>query len=218
MDQKIEISTDENGIKLYSTTTESLEFHSKHLDGISRWLTQMDKLKSLSRGISNTIPFNDLKLVLELNGLLNISTLDLAVIVRHFYLSKHKWEQQFYVKHAYTIVYETINTYNKTNKNFQKLLVARATAVLTEFDEVANELKQFKKENMSTIEPIRNRVAAHIEQFNIYYKTINSIDVMKALVVIQSFILILNKLQRISTGLIKIYDAELSNYSTKPNE
>ncbi|MES2376033.1 MAG: hypothetical protein V4553_05630 [Bacteroidota bacterium] len=209
MSSKIEIDIDENNLVLYNSLTKSLEYHTKHLDRLAEWTKQLIQLEKLFPSAKNNIPYQELKFLIELNGLVNIVTLDLAVVVQHFYLSKHKWERVFYAKHGLMLIKETINSYDKFNQRFQKILSHNGQEILDSFSTFSKELRAFKRDYASTIDPIRNEVAAHISNFNTYYKIINTVDVMKALVGIQLFLKIINRLQDISATLVNIYNTEV---------
>ena len=212
MNTFIKIETDQGGIDLFSSTGKSIDHHSAHLDQLMVWLTVIDKLELMPQGSGKALPFNDYRFVLQYNAMLNISTLELAVLARQLYISKHRWEKLYFSKQAYAIIYETIEKFNQYNKTMHSLLSQRSSITLNEFKTIASLIKEYKVkyDYEGTIREVRNRVASHIEDFKLYYPIINSIDTDNSLGAILEFVLILNSLQGITTGLSKAFQDEFT--------
>jgi len=212
MSEIIEITVSAGVMQLYETTANNLVMQHKHLARIDGLLKQMEVGKNLVKGTTGAIPFHEYELVIKYNGLLNISILDLAVIVRQLYIAKLEWEKLFFSKQGYALIYETVYTHNSFNRKLHKLLSDKPTAPLTQYNLIIDDLKAFKVKYGfdSTIRTIRNKVAAHVEEFTSYYNVINTIDTKVALEAMRDFLEILDRLQKITVALSKVFETELN--------
>lgn len=213
MEDKIIINTTSIGVRLYNQTAKSLTYHYKQLDQIKIWKNQLDALKAMVPQSTNIVDFKGLTALLDHGALVNIAMLDLAAIARYLLITEDKWERLFYAKHGYTLIYETIEQYNKQSIGLRRMINAKAQHLVLEWDNIGSELRIFKKDYGydTIIRTIRNKVGAHIHSFDTYYDTLHSIEPTEATKAIEQFILILVKVLNISTALIGVYQKDMDD-------
>jgi len=208
MTELIEIPTTRSIFNLYMETSNNLDFYKKHLDLSEYRATQIDLILEKHPDFRENESFENLYTQLEFNGLLIISVLDLSLISREFFISKKPWENIFYAKQAYLVIYETINCYNKHTKNLKYILSKLAENLNNEFQNISKTIRKFKKDYnfLSEFSDIRNKVVGHIDDnFRIYCSTLKTIDIPKTQLMLKDFILILTSLQNFSSNLLKEY-------------
>ncbi len=148
--------------------------------------------------------------IISVCSLSTISKIDLYIISKHFLLSKYSWEKFYFLRVAFLNIYETINTYNKYNKELKKISENKNHLPIS-FEDLGKKLRQFKKENSfeNQMNNVRNSTIGHISlDFNKYYDDIKSIDTDQTLRMIKDFISILDE----------IYDFSLHCLLSKPIE
>jgi len=104
--------------------------------------------------------------------------LDLTSSVIAIDKSKLDWEKKFHTKNSFLIIYESNITFKKHQKNIHKL-VSKYSNIKSEYQNLSNELKTWKKKYNyeSTIKNFRNKAGAHYdENFIEYYENLNEIN------------------------------------------
>lgn len=133
---------------------------------------------------------------------------DLMVILKGFINSKSRWEEIFYSKKGYLIIYESINTYNQNQKNIRDVISNNFPELEKVNLEVNQKLKTFKKTYSYHVEiaKIRNETAGHYNvDFNIYYPILEKLEKTKSIEAVENFILflmsVINLVQKITSSL-----------------
>ncbi|WP_214073519.1 hypothetical protein [Mucilaginibacter sp. dw_454] len=219
MGKEIKIPITEAGAQVFDATNKVLDSQFKHLQTLKIRLEQFEVLnKVLPGGVDNAL-FDEVKTMLEYNALLYISMLDLAIVAKQLYLVSSEWELLFYAKHGYAIIFETFESYKKVNSKFNKYVKENAASLELEYVQIAKEMKVFRKDFQvdTAFSNIRNQVAAHIDSFDVYYKTITSIKVEESISAITKFLTLLSKLQSFSAKLVGALQAKTAviNKETK---
>jgi hypothetical protein len=218
MTETIQIKTTIAGLKLYNVATKNLQFYTSYLDNIKKWKNQLEKINTVFPTAFQAEDYNCLHTQLEINGLFTISILDLSIISREIFIAKYVWEQLFYAKHGYLVIYETIQTYNKHGKFLSEIANKFTPELQSDFKNITSQIKDFKKDFKydSEIKEIRKNTAGHIESdFIKYYETISKVNPQKALETIKSFILIITQLQKYSSHLIKAHKDKIEYFNLK---
>jgi hypothetical protein len=205
------------------------EFIDGNLSEYSKYLAVLrliiDTSQKAATDFNKIIPQNDdssFKEIINLHSfssLVTISLLDLLVISKHLQHSKNDWEKVYFLKQSLLIIYETINTYNDHNKILNDYCVIKFSILKSDYLEIQNELKDFKKKFSydTKIKGIRNNIAGHIEKdFLKYYDTLLILKDMNGLDTITYFINILKKFEELYRRLVfllnELIDKE-SDYS-----
>lgn len=124
-----------------------------------------------------------------------VSKIEIYIILKHYFNSKHEWEKLHFLRTGVLIVCETIKTYNKHNKRLGELSTNDNLEIIGKFKEVSKELKHFKKVNKfdSKLNNIRNTTIGHInEDFIKYYDDIKSINQKSYILMLMKFVTILD--------------------------
>ena len=165
----------------------------KYMDGIEE--------KSLNVGEKDFIKkFKDESLngsfdkIISVCSLSIISKIDLYIISKHLLLSKYSWEKFYFLRVAFLNIYETINTYNKYNKELKRISENKNHLRIS-FEKLGKKLREFKKNNSFDIQMnnIRNSTIGHIGlDFDKYFNDVKSIDINLTIEMIKNFISILD--------------------------
>ena len=146
--------------------------------------------------------------IISVCSLSTISKIDLYIISKHLLLSKYNWEKFYFLRVAFLNIYETINTYNKYNKELKKISENKNHLPIS-FEDLGKRLRQFKKDNSfeNQMNNVRNSTIGHISlDFNKYYDDVKSINKDQTIRMINDFISILDE----------IYDFSLHCLLSKP--
>lgn len=157
----------------------------------------------------------ELEKQLQFNSILNISLIELLVILKHFILSEQEWEKSFFLKHIYLTVHETVIKYDAQNQNLYQLS-QRFPVVEVDYKQLGAAVKQFKKDfnYPETFSKIRNSVAAHIDaDIEIYYDTLVSIQQAQVFLMATKFVNILTALLKLSSTIIELEGQQASKTS-----
>lgn len=119
---------------------------------------------------------------------------DLLVILKGFINSNSRWEEIFYSKKGFLVIYESINTYHKNQKGIRDLIEGNLPELANLNTEANLKLRYFKKSfnYESEMAIIRNEVAGHYNvDFYKYYGIITKLDRNKSIEAIESFLIFL---------------------------
>lgn len=159
---------------------------------------------------NNDCAFEEIIHLHSFGSLLTISLLDLLVISKHLQHSRQDWEKIYFLKQAYLIIYETIDTYKAHNKILNDYFKGRFSELKSDYLEIQEELKTFRKNFSyeSKIKNIRNNIAGHIEKnFSKYYDTLLILKNMNGINAINSFINILKASEELYLRLVSLSNA-----------
>lgn len=105
--------------------------------------------------------------------------LDTAVCLKSLWNQETEWERKYYLKNGMLIIYETIKTYNKHQKEIRDLIDTDFKNFEPKFKAINDKLKEFKKfyDYDNLISKFRNKAGAHYdENFEEYFENLNTID------------------------------------------
>jgi len=125
-----------------------------------------------------------------------IAQLEISLILKSLYNSKHELENKHILKNGILIIYEVIKSIDKFNKALNDYS-NQNTEMKTEFKKYSDEIKTFKKkiDIDREIKNIRNNTAGHINiDFVEYSKFIESVEIEKTMNYLIVFRLIINRL------------------------
>ena len=212
----IKIETTQFGIDLFETTAKSIEHHSTQLKQRMAWLKFINGIEPAATAMGIKLPFDEYRFVLDYDAMVNISILDLALLVRQFYIAQHHWEKLYFSKQGYALIYETISKINQYNRNLYTSLSDRSATGLNQYKLIIDRIKLYKVtyDYEGIIKEVRNKVASHIEDFKVYYSIINSIDTNKSLLVMTEFVHILNALEGTITILLTCFQSDLAKHAS----
>jgi hypothetical protein len=122
---------------------------------------------------------------------LTSSLLDLTTTLKGFLITKTKWEIIYYSKYSFLIIYETIKTHHKYQKDFRKILNKYYPNLIDEFNELNYSLKQFKNKFKydTKIAFLRNNASGHWNNdFSVYYEQISNLTLVDSVKAITEFL------------------------------
>lgn len=163
------------------------------------------------------IKFNtEFSIILNFSSLVVISTLDLHIIYKHLLLSKFESGQKFFIRSGSLIIYETLNTYKKYQKELLDIFNTNRFVITL----VGESIRDFKKKYNLT--EIRNKASAHIDKnYKDYYSVTSKINVEDSRIMILEFLTLLNKMTSIYNNFIikakRLY-SNTTNQSKNQNE
>lgn len=134
--------------------------------------------------------------ITNIHCVITITQLEISLILKSLYNTKHELEEKHILKNGILIIYEAIKSidkFNKALKNHSNL----NDEMKTEFKKYSDEIKMFKKniDLNRKIKNIRNNIAGHINvDFVAYSKFIESIEIEKTMNCLISFRFIINRL------------------------
>ena len=122
---------------------------------------------------------------------LTSSLLDLTTTLKGFLITKTKWEVVYYSKYGFLIIYETIKTYHKYQKEFRGIINQDYPNLMDEYNEINKLLKQFKSkyEYDTKIAFLRNNASGHFSSdFSVYYNQISNLTLSNSIYAITEFL------------------------------
>ena len=122
---------------------------------------------------------------------LTSSLLDLTATLKGFLITKTKWEIIYYSKYGFLIIYETIKTYHKYQKDFREIINKYYPYLMDEYNELNYSLKQFKNkfEYDTKIAFLRNNASGHLNNdFSVYYEQISNLTLSDSVKAITEFL------------------------------
>tara|TARA_R110002033_G_scaffold139940_1_gene178880 strand:- start:1215 stop:1805 length:591 start_codon:yes stop_codon:yes gene_type:complete len=183
-------------IKIESLENDIIEC-SKHLD-------YLKKTSILGKELNEFINDNnfDKKALLDLDisnahCVTTISQLEISIILKSLFHSKHELEQKQILKNGILIMYESIKSIDKFNKVLKDYSELNPN-LQNEFKAYRTEIKQFKGDVSfdRKIKNIRNNIAGHINtDFVEYSKFIDSIEIEKTMNTLIAYRFIINRLK-----------------------
>lgn len=154
----------------------------------------------------------------NLLALLTISSMDLMVVSKNLYVSRHTWELVHFIKNGYLVIYETINTYHKYRQSLYEMILQKVPKMAISYDEVSKEIKSFKKEfgYQKEMSEIRNIICGHIsDDFVLYYDTVLKLNTEVFCGMVIKFVGTLRQLQNLiyELNLFVLNSIEIQNRS-----
>lgn len=149
--------------------------------------------------------FAELIALNDFNGYTLYSLLDLCTCMKGFLQASNSWEQIFFIKHGYLVVFECLDTYALHNTAMNVLLKGKYAAMKPAYDKVAGEIKEYQKQHgdRQVRAKRRNTIIAHIDKnFLNYYEGIRALDGVKGFESLISFIDILQHLQQFLSDFV----------------
>lgn len=147
----------------------------------------------------------EMEFLLDVNTMVVIAQLDLAVIFKNLIQAESRYEEIYFVKQAYLSVYESLKTFSFFQKKLKEVFDLDGTRN-SQFLAVLQDLRGFKKKHGydTHLALIRNKVAGHIDNdFVIYHELISALEKDKALYIILDLLPILNQVQGLTTILVQ---------------
>lgn len=123
--------------------------------------------------------------------------LDIASALRGLIDCTTHWERKFYFKNGYLIIYESLKTHGRHQKEIRELIIKDFKSLEPKYLILSQKLKLFKKEhNYETIiTRFRNQAGAHYDKdFANYFEQLKLIDKpasVKALSDFSNFLMLL---------------------------
>lgn len=122
---------------------------------------------------------------------LTSSFLDLMTTLKGFLIKKTKWENIYYSKYGFLIIYETIITYHKYQKDFREIIHKDYPHLVSEYNGLNDSLKEFKNKFKydTKIATLRNNAGGHYNKdFSVYYEQISNITMSESVTAITEFL------------------------------
>lgn len=190
LDRSLEKLTDKNKNSMLVDYEKNYDIQEKNLNLIS------DSIR-----YAESKNFQDIKLVWNIAGYINIISYDLKIITRDLTFSRNDWQKRFYARQASLIIYEAINDLFKLlGKDFVELTKNRLD--ISEFQDdlknVRKDLNIFKETYSEKLETIRNVATAHRDKDVLkQIETIRQINWAESLQMITKFDGIINNLAKV---------------------
>jgi hypothetical protein len=172
----------------------------KILTLIKHYQNELRELQSLLKTLENEVfltKFNakdkdlsELKSHIRFLSFFIASFLDILVSLKVLLDSDLEWDRKFHVKNAFVSIYETIQTYNKHQKEIRQLVQSEYPELETEYNSINLKVREFKKKYSydTDITNFRNKAGAHYdENFEEYLKNLNMIDKPQSVVTIKEY-------------------------------
>lgn len=199
----------------------SLPYYTKHLNKLRSNISQIHSIVKFNEANKhNNSILKELESQLAFNSFLTTSTLDLIIISKGIFQSRHIWEEIFYLRQSYLIIYETIKTYTKYSNSIKTMVFTNYSDNKIKFEIITNKLRDFKKEfnYNTTIADIRNYTSGHIDSnFINYFDKVNSMDFKIATRANFSFINVLNEMRLLSEDIASSTNIKLQESSNETN-
>jgi hypothetical protein len=144
--------------------------------------------------------------------------LDIATTIKGLIDCEIDWERKFYLKNGFVSIYETINTFNKHQKEILSLISEDYESFEPLYKDLQKKLKAFKKEHKyeEVIGKFRNTAGAHYdENFVEYFTSLNGIDKPNSVKTISDFSNFLMSLIDFWSKLIDVLHQESENRRKK---
>lgn len=183
--------------------------------------TQQKTLEIFQKGIKHAKQnnFSDTKLIWNIAGFINITSLDLKIIAQDLAFAKTNWQKNFYSRQACLIIYETINDlFDLLGKKFRRVLKSQIDdlRIEEELNEQRKKLNEFKKNHFKELKKIRNIAIAHRDQdILIQIKKIEEIQRSEIFNLVFDFDEILNGLAKV---MKKVIDKGLKDFEEISND
>ncbi|CAM3346123.1 hypothetical protein [Empedobacter stercoris] len=185
--------------------SQSIEFFTIHLEDVRKF----NRIKNL---LENQENFSKYFFLNDIETILTISQLDLAVNAKNLINTKKKWEIIFFSKNSYLVIYETINAFTRINK-FLYENTKNHEELKETFQKCTKELRNFKNEFefQTTMNYIRNKTSGHIhEDLDEYYKIVNNLDAEKTANMILKFLDLISLFQQMITSIMSNQNLTIS--------
>ena len=118
------------------------------------------------------------------------SFLDIATTLKKLNDIESGWERKYHLKNGFVSIYETIITFNKHNNDIKLIIDKDYQEIAQRYTNINQILRKFKKMHKFelTIQKFRNNAGAHYaEDFNVYYKSLITIDNQESIITIYDF-------------------------------
>lgn len=105
--------------------------------------------------------------------------LDIASSLRGLVDCETNWERKFYLKNGFVVIYESVKTFGKHQKEIRNLIMSDFPELQEKYKIITQNLKNLKKEHKydKLISTFRNKAGAHYdENFEIYFENLKTID------------------------------------------
>lgn len=116
--------------------------------------------------------------------------LDIASSLRGLVDCETDWERKFYLKNGFVVIYESLKTFGKHQKEIRNLISSDFIELESRYSAIILNLKELKKEHQydTLISKFRNKAGAHYDDnFAEYFEHLNSIDKPKSIRTISEF-------------------------------
>lgn len=161
---------------------ENVIFHIQHYQ--NELFESYSLLKFLNTQITPNNEKAEMELALTIKhikyiGFFTSCFLDIATSIKGLIDCEIDWERKFYLKNGFVTIYETINTFNKHQKEILALISEDYKSFEPLYKNLQKRLKEFKKEHKyeEVIGKFRNKAGAHYdENFDEYFTNLNAID------------------------------------------
>ena len=182
------------GIKTINNLIENDHFK---LESMFSLLSFLKKGNEIVASENINIDFSRTETSIKYYCFLTSSLLDLTTTLKGFLITKTKWEIIYYSKYGFLIIYETIKTYHKYQKEFREIINEDYPSFINEYNEINELLKQFKNkfEYDTKIAFLRNNASGHFNNdFSIYYNEISNLTLSDSVKAITEFLEFLKSL------------------------
>jgi hypothetical protein len=191
--------------ELIEECNEAITFYTNHLNKLKSFVDIIGESRTLLREINPKIKldeFEEIEQFSNLNALLSITTIDLSVVTKNLFEANTDWERIFFIKHAFLIIFESLKKLRPTSGTpyIEQRLFSKYKSIVPEYKLCLNQIDEFKRRpEFKKVENTRNYVAGHIDKnFKKYYDTVSSLDSQEASALIRDFILIINKMIKVT--------------------
>lgn len=140
----------------------------------------------------STKDVDTLILMSKFNALICTSRIELYTHSKNILLFDNEWEVKIYIKNAYLVIFELINTINDNQAQLKTLIdQTNSYSIMMTFLEAGKRLGKFRKkyDTKNTMRKIRNSIAGHFSfDFTEYYKIMESLNPQTVFHAIDEFI------------------------------
>jgi hypothetical protein len=162
---------------------EQILFHIKHyenqLNEAYNWLDLIEKggLTGNSQAAENSIA--EIKIHLKIVCFFTSCFLDIASSLKGLTDYETDWQRKFYLKSGFVVIYESIKTFGKHQKEIRNLISSDFKDLEPKYKAITINLRNLKKEHKyeKLISTFRNKAGAHYdEDFVTYFENLKIID------------------------------------------
>ncbi len=180
---------------------EEILFHIKHYENQLKesylWLDFLEKGGLKGNSEAAEISIEQLKKHIKFVCFFTSCFLDIASSLKGLIDCETNWERKFYLKSGFVVIYESVKTFGKYQKEIWTLIKSDFPELESQYVTITQDLRNFKKEHKyeNLISTFRNKAGAHYdEDFVTYFENLKIIDSpisVKAISDFSNFLMIL---------------------------
>lgn len=198
--------------------TENILFYIKHYESQLKasylWLDFLEKGGLIGNSIAAENSIEQLKKHIRYVCFFTSCFLDIASSLKGLEYCETDWERKFYLKSGFLVIYESVITFGKHQKEIRTLIKTDFPELESQYLTITQNLRNLKKEHKyeNMISTFRNKAGAHYdEDFVTYFENLKIIDRPDSIKTVSDFSNFLMKLIIFWSDLIDVFKVKTEN-------